>query len=65
MTVRRGKNKRMTERGDLGMKAKLNFAQSEDVDFTGKATPAESRLLSVEQILQVPQDLLNLLLGVE
>ena len=56
----------MAERGDLGMKAKLNglnFAQSEEVLLTGKAAPAESRLLSVEQILQVPQDLLHLLLG--
>ena len=56
----------MAERGDLGMKAKLdglNFAQSEEVLFAGKAAPAENRLLSVEQILQVPQDLLHLLLG--
>ena len=31
--------------------------------ITGAAVPVESRLLSVEQILQVPQDLLHLILG--
>ena len=30
---------------------------------SGAAVPVESRLLSVEQILQVPQDLLHLILG--
>ena len=39
------------------------MAISEEVVFTGKTVPVESRLLSVEQILQVPQDLLHLLLG--
>ena len=31
--------------------------------ISGAAVPVESRLLSVEQILQVPQDLLHLILG--
>ena len=55
----------MAEKADLGkISRELQFWEGdEEVAFTGKSVPAESRLLSVEQILQVPQDLLHLLLG--
>ena len=55
----------MAEKADLGkISRELQFWEGgEEVGFTDKSVPAESRLLSVEQILQVPQDLLHLLLG--